>query len=1287
MISRWIIWISSVCAALGLALPAPGDDTFVNFESIPLHPLDLSPDHATLAVANTPAGRVDFFDITSTHSVPVSVASVSVGLDPVSVRFRNHQEVWVVNHISDSISIVALGNGQQPARVVATLDTLDTPSDLVFAGSPTRAFVTCARPNRIQIFDPESRQLVTNLVIDAERPKALATSPDGLTVYAAIFESGNGTTLVGPKFKNQLFVDNVVALSNAPSAGQNPAFNSPAAFQPPLNPAIPTNPPPPGSGIIVRKSEGGRWLDDQQQDWTEFVSGTNAALTQRARGWDLPDHDLAVVDTSSLVVRYETRLMNICMAIAANPVSGQIAVVGTDARNEVRFEPNLNGRFARVKLALVDPNPPQTGVQPPQPPIIRDLNPHIDPTAPTAPDSERERSIGDPRAVLWSADGTTAYVAGLGSRNLVVLDATGARQQPDPIEVGEGPCGLALDASTHRLYVYHRFSSSLSIVDTTSKTVTGTLTLFDPTPLAVGAGRRHLYDTRRTSGSGELSCATCHVDARLDRLAWDLGNPAGDTATVLLNQLGAFVTNEFHPMKGAMLTQTLQDIIGHEPFHWRGDRADIAAFNPTFTNLQGRPDALTDIELAELRDFLASLRLPPNPFRNLDNTLPAKLPLPDHVASGLGTLPAGSPLPNGNALAGVTAFNRAANFCNTCHTLPTGLGVDVFTNGTHHHPVSARLEGSLRAKNAQFRNLADRIGMDGTSAQSRAGFGFGHDGSIDTLTRFLAGLRIVDDQETADLIALLLSVAGSDLSSPGGEPDSTPPAAVGRQLTLTSGNPSAPEADLLASMLTLAGLANSRVDLIAKGVIRNEVRGFVYDRERNQFQSDRAPESLTPAALLALAQSGQELTLTMVPRGSGRRLGIDQDLDGALDRDELDAGGNPADQTLRPAILADQTEIPIGGEVVLVGRVPPLPGPGTLAWFKDGELLAGATNSMLRLTNVTAAATGAYTIQADSGFQSLTSAPIRITAVPLVVDVSPRAQAVRPGSNALFSGIFFGPAPSEFQWQFNGLALAGAIGGQLMVTNVQLSSEGAYRLIAANTYGRATSAPVRLGVLINPSVVISPASQAVTPGATATFAFQIAGHPPPFGFQLRRSTTLVTNYVSDRPIGFLSLFNVQPAAAGTYRIIVTNAANPSPGLSIGPVTVSLLADFDHDGLPDAWEIAHGLSTNNPADASFDLDHDGLSNLEEYLAGTDPTAAASALRIDNLFPLPGSGFVLQFNAAGNHAYVIQTRPDIDPSTTGPWEPLAEILNGAIPRTISFTNIALPTNSAYFRIATP
>ena len=56
-----------------------------------------------------------------------------------------------------------------------------------------------------------------------------------------------------------------------------------------------------------------------------------------------------------------------------------------------------------------------------------------------------------------------------------------------------------------------------------------------------------------------------------------------------------------------------------------------------------------------------------------------------------------------------------------------------------------------------------------------------------------------------------------------------------------------------------------------------------------------------------------------------------------------------------------------------------------------------------------------------------------------------------------------------------------------------------------------------------------------------------------------------------------------------------------PALRVGTAP----ADSDDDGLPDDWEVRHGLNPKDPADAALDSDHDGYTNIEEYLNGTDP----------------------------------------------------------------------------------
>jgi len=108
---------SCACAAISFLLSAVAFDTnvqaegtstpsFLEFESGLVRPLAISPDHTKLFAVNTPNGTLEVFDITA--SGLTRFARVPVGMEPVAVAARSNTEVWVVNHLSDSVSVVPL---------------------------------------------------------------------------------------------------------------------------------------------------------------------------------------------------------------------------------------------------------------------------------------------------------------------------------------------------------------------------------------------------------------------------------------------------------------------------------------------------------------------------------------------------------------------------------------------------------------------------------------------------------------------------------------------------------------------------------------------------------------------------------------------------------------------------------------------------------------------------------------------------------------------------------------------------------------------------------------------------------------------------------------------------------------------------------------------------------------------------------------------------------------------------------------------------------------------------
>ncbi len=841
------IWVHGcvIGAAAALAGHALGQTGFVNWESGHVSPLAMTPDGTRLLAVNTAAGTLEMFDISgASGSSPRLIKSIPVGIDPVSVKVRpGGVQAWVVNQISDSVSVIDLATG----RVMRTILTADEPADVAFggAGASERAFITCAQPGIVQVYDANTPLApLTTITVQGADPRAMLTSADGLSVFVAIFGSGNRTTSV--KFQD-------VSAPSGPYAGQNPPPNSGAGFNPPVAPGLTTAPT---VAQIVKKDASGVWKDDNGRNWSSFVT------------WSPADNDVAIINVATLGVTYAKGMLSTVMALGQRP-DGVVTPVGLDARNELRFEPNVKARFVRVEMGAFAPGVPATTA-------VVDLNPHLLYDTTNIPQGFRNISVGDPRGIVWHpavGGNGRAYVSGMGSNNIILTDATGARF--GEITVGAGPTGLAITSDGWRVYSLNKFDGSVSAIDTTTNTETARVKFFDPTPAAIKLGRPLLYDTHRTSGLGHASCASCHIDAKSDFIAWDLGNPAGAMKSVNQPCFASFFCTPWHPMKGPMVTQVLQGIVGTEPLHWRGDRENIAAFAPAYVGLQGADAEPSAAEMTQLTNFIATIKYPPNPNRSLGDTMPTTFP-----TTG-GTM--------GNPSSGLDIFNNvpvvgASVKCITCHTLPVG------TSRAIDDPILGHIPQSM--KMAQLRGLHRKRGLDKSSQQSLRGYGYNHDGQFDTLDALLRGSNFnlpadsSGDQMRHDLEAFLLCFTS----------DTHP--AVGQQIGFDGTNNTDPAA--IARLSTLISNADgSVVGLIAKGRRLGVDRGWAYIGAGN-MQSDRHGEQITVANLRTGAAPGNEVVFMAVPISAQTRLGIDRDEDGFYDAEEIAACSNPSDATNFP---------------------------------------------------------------------------------------------------------------------------------------------------------------------------------------------------------------------------------------------------------------------------------------------------------------------------------------------------------------------------------------------------
>ena len=304
----------------------------------------------------------------------------------------------------------------------------------------------------------------------------------------------------------------------------------------------------------------------------------------------------------------------------------------------------------------------------------------------------------------------------------------------------------------------------------------------------------------------------------------------------------------------------------------------------------------------------------------------------------------------------------------------------------------------------------------------------------------------------------------------------------------------------------------------------------------------------------------------------------------------------------------------------------------------------------------------------------------------------PKAANLPNGTNVTFTvAASSGNSGVSYQWQFNGVDLPGATLPSFTVSNVQVSDEGDYRCLVTDSVDTIASGIARLVPLISPTIVQRPADVVVAAGSDFSLSVAVTGNPREFAYSWRRNLgSLVvntnsgnygTNFITlNTTTASLNLTNNILSSNFVMRIVIYNDANRAPGATT-TFNVTVLEDSDRDGIPDVVELGLGLDTNNVADASGDLDNDGMSNRAEYLAGTDPTNSLSYLRIEENIV---SGLsAVQFAAISNRTYSVQFTDSLG---TSPWVKLADVPARSTNFVVELPDLKWATNR-YYRVVLP
>ncbi len=336
----------------------------------------------------------------------------------------------------------------------------------------------------------------------------------------------------------------------------------------------------------------------------------------------------------------------------------------------------------------------------------------------------RGKAVGDPTGMALTSDGEWMVTSAAGTHELLVFklpglgfhDYGGPGDHIDPavladdqrffrVEVGGRPLALRMAKDNRHVYVANSLLNAVQVVDLQERKLERTIELGGPeTPSFAKRGEAIFYDARRSKDQW-YSCHTCH---------WEGGSNAVTMDTQ--NDNTSFTYKTVLPLRNAAQTG---------PWTWHGWQEDLhGAIKKSLTDTMQGPEP-TDEDAEAMLAFLATLRVPPNPYRNADGSLSAE------------------------AQRGQAIFHSAEANCIQCHT------GDLASDGQIHDVGTG----------------GNNDWYEGYNTPSLAGVYrkvlFLHDGRAKSLEQVVtgrhrpekvAGTRALTPEEVVDLVAYLKSL-------------------------------------------------------------------------------------------------------------------------------------------------------------------------------------------------------------------------------------------------------------------------------------------------------------------------------------------------------------------------------------------------------------------------------------------------------------------------------------------------------------------------------------------------